>query len=97
MAEDMALVAAWPGVVEAANLIGSTQIQGRCTIVGNLCNASTAAESVLVLAAADAQVTIVGPNSLCDVDIHETLIGLRKTSLKNSEIIKTVLLPHPSA
>jgi CO/xanthine dehydrogenase FAD-binding subunit len=40
-----ALRQAWPGVVEAANLIGSTQIQGRATLAGNLCNASPAADS----------------------------------------------------
>ncbi|MDR2852272.1 MAG: FAD binding domain-containing protein, partial [Burkholderiaceae bacterium] len=34
------LKAAWPGVVEALDLIGSTQVQGRCTLAGNLCNAS---------------------------------------------------------
>jgi len=37
-----ALRRAWPGVVEAANLIGSTQVQGRASLAGNLCNASPA-------------------------------------------------------
>jgi len=40
LGENAALRKAWPGVVEGANLIGSDQIQSRCTIVGNLCNAS---------------------------------------------------------
>ncbi len=60
MSEHPGLKALWPGVVEAAALIGSTQIQGRATIVGNLCNGSPAADSVPALVAADAVATIVG-------------------------------------
>ena len=55
MGENAALKKAWPGVVEAANLIGSDQIQSRCTIVGNLCNASPAADSVPAMIAAEAK------------------------------------------
>ena len=61
MGEHEALKAAWPGVVEAMELIGSTQIQGRATMGGNLCNASPAADSVPALIAAGAVATVAGP------------------------------------
>ena len=61
LGENKALVKLWPGVVEATNLIGSDQIQGRCTMAGNLCNASPAADSVPALIAAGAKAIVVGP------------------------------------
>ena len=92
MEEHAALVAAWPGVVEAANLIGSTQIQGRCTIVGNLCNASPAADSVPALVAAGAVANVIGPNGQRQVAVQDIPAGPGKTSLAAGEIVASIEL-----
>ena len=97
LSEDAALLAAWPGVVEAANLIGSTQIQGRCTIVGNLCNASPAADSVPALVAAGAVARVAGPLGTREVPAIEIPTGPGKTSLAKGEIIEAVVLQKPEA
>lgn len=94
LSENAALVAAWPGVVEAANLIGSTQIQGRCTIVGNLCNASPAADSIPALVAANAQARIAGPDGTRMVAVQDIPQAPGKTALKPGEIIEAIVLEH---
>ena len=83
----------WPGVLEAFELIGSTQIQGRCTMVGNLCNASPAADSVPALMAAGAKVKIVGPKGRREVAVEKIPSGPGKTTLKKGEIITSVFFP----
>mgnify|MGYP000283049739 CR=1 FL=1 len=92
MGENAALTKAWPGVVEAARLIGSKQVQGRCTIAGNLCNASPAADSVPALVAADARASIVGPGGRRTVAVEAVPTGPGKTSLAKGEIVEAILL-----
>ena len=72
MGENTSLKKTWPGVVESANLIGSDQIQNRCTIVGNLCNASPAADAVPALIAAGAKVNVVGAQRRRTVAVRES-------------------------
>ena len=92
-----ALSKAWPGVVEAANLIGSDQIQGRCTIVGNLCNASPAADSVPAMIAAGAKAVVVGNAKRRTVAVENIVTGPGQTSLAKGEIIEAVTLPKRPA
>jgi aerobic carbon-monoxide dehydrogenase medium subunit len=83
----------WPGVVEAANLIGSTQVQGRATLGGNLCNGSPAADSVPALIAAGAVATLAGPKGRRDLPVEDVMLGPRKLALTKGEIVVSFLLP----
>ncbi len=83
----------WPGVVEGMELVGSTQVQGRATLVGNLCNGSPAADSVPGLIAAKANVTVTGPNGARDIAVEDIPAGPGKTTLKPGEVISAIMLP----
>lgn len=93
MGENAALKKAWPGVVEAANLIGSKQVQGRCTVAGNLCNASPAADSVPAMVAAGAKAVVQGPKGKRSVPVESIPVGPGKTSLKKGEMVEAIVLP----
>ena len=93
MGEHAALAAAWPGVVEGTELIGSTQVQGRCTMVGNLCNGSPAADSVPGMVAAGAVARVHGPDGERDVPVEDIPTGPGKTSLGKGEFITSIYLP----
>jgi len=93
MNEHSALKADWPGVCEAADLIGSTQIQGRATIVGNLCNAGPAADAVPAMVAARAIARVHGPNGARDVAVEDIPTGPGQTSLAPGELVTSIHLP----
>lgn len=88
-----ALVADWPGVVEGMELVGSTQVQDRATLTGNLCNGSPAADSVPGLVAAGAMVTVQGPKGTREIAVEAVPAGPGKTSLAAGEIITAITLP----
>jgi len=91
------LKAAWPGVVEAMDLIGSEQIQGRASLAGNLCNASPAADSVPAMIAAGAVAVVVGANGRREVPVEAIATGPGRTSLAKDEFILEIRLPSRPA
>ncbi|HJO75043.1 MAG TPA: xanthine dehydrogenase family protein subunit M [Rhodospirillales bacterium] len=95
LGENEQLKTMWPGVVEAVELSGSTQVQGRATIGGNLCNASPAADSVPALIAAAAKAVIAGPDGTREVPVGEIPTGPGQTSLGLGELVTSIILPTP--
>jgi carbon-monoxide dehydrogenase medium subunit len=83
----------WPGVLEAINLIGSTQVQGRASAGGNLCNASPAGDSVPAMVAAGAVVTIQGPKGRRQLAVEAVPKGPGRTNLEQGEIVVSFTLP----
>jgi carbon-monoxide dehydrogenase medium subunit len=84
----------WPGVLEALNLIGSTQVQGRASAGGNLCNGSPAADSVPALIAAGAVATVQGPNGRRDIPVEDVPAGPGRTNLAPGEILVSFTFPQ---
>ncbi len=93
LAEHPRLGKVWPGVLEAANLIGSKQVQGRASAGGNLCNASPAGDSVPAMVAAGAVVTVQGPSGRRELPVEAVPAGPGRTNLKPGEILVSFALP----
>ena len=94
LGEHAAAKAMWPGVVEATELIGSTQIQGRASLAGNLCNASPAADTVPALVAAAATCRIAGPGGERRVPVEEVCTGPGELSLDDGEFVVAFEFPE---
>ncbi|MCB1363907.1 MAG: xanthine dehydrogenase family protein subunit M [Rhodobacteraceae bacterium] len=93
MSEHEGLCRDWPGLVEAMDLVGSTQVQGRATLTGNLCNASPAADSVPAMVAAGVEATVTGPKGSRRVPVEAIPTGPGKTSLARGEMISALHVP----
>jgi carbon-monoxide dehydrogenase medium subunit len=95
--EHAGFAADWPGVVEALQLIGSTQIQGRATLGGNLCNASPAADSVPALIAAGALCEVAGVKGQREVPVEKIITAPGRNSLERGEFVLGIRLAKPAA
>ncbi len=87
----------FPGLAEALDLIGSTQIQGRCSAGGNLCNASPAADSIPALIANGAQCRIFGPEGERLLVVEDFVVGPNQNALAPGELLVELILPKPAA
>ncbi len=83
----------YPGIVDAASIIGGIQIQGRATFGGNLCNSSPSADSVPILIACGAECEIAGPAGRRRVPVEDFCTGPGENVLRQGELLVSVRVP----
>ena len=82
-------------LVESASVVGSVQIRNRATLVGNICNASPAADTVPALLIYEGIANLVGPGGSRSVPLSDFFVGPGRTVLTRGEILESVDLPFP--
>jgi carbon-monoxide dehydrogenase medium subunit len=95
--QDQAVASAYPGLIDAASLIGSIQIQGRASIGGNLCNSAPSADAIPPVIVLRGVATIAGPNGTREVPVEEFCTGPGRNVLQSGEILVSIHLPPPQA
>jgi CO/xanthine dehydrogenase FAD-binding subunit len=86
---------AFDGLKAAARAVGGVQIQNRGTVVGNVCNASPAADGLPNLMALDARVELTSADGRREVPAAEFVVGNRRTVRRPDELVTAVSVPLP--
>lgn len=87
----------YPGLIDVASLIGGTQIQGRASLGGNLCNAAPSADAVPIMIALEASCCIAGPNGERTVAVEDFCTAPGKNVLAAGELLVSLHFPAPKA
>jgi CO/xanthine dehydrogenase FAD-binding subunit len=94
---DQQVARAYPALVELASLIGGTQIQGRASLGGNLCNAAPSADSIPLLIALGATCRVAGARGEREIAVEDFCTGPGRTVLQPGELLVSFHLPPPPA
>jgi len=86
---------AFPALAEAASVVGSVQIRNRATLVGNICNASPAADTAPPLLVYGATVVAEGPAGTRRIPLADFFVRSGVTTLARGELVTAVELPQP--
>lgn len=93
---DSTVVKVYPGLVDAVSLIGGTQIQGRASVGGNLCNASPAADTIPALISHEAVCQIFGPGGMREVAAKDFCTGPGRNVLQRGEFLVSIQIFPPA-
>jgi CO/xanthine dehydrogenase FAD-binding subunit len=83
------------GLKQAAREVGGVQVQNAGTVVGNVCNASPAADGMPNLIALDAEVELASNAGRRIMPLASFVTGNRKTQRRPDEMVTALLIPKP--
>ena len=95
--ENTEIAAAYPGLMDAATLIGGIQIQGRASIGGNLCNSAPSGDSIPPVIVLGGVCNIAGPNGNRQVPSEDFCTGPGRNVLQGNEMLVSISIPAPQA
>ncbi len=93
---DEAVRTAYPGLIDTVSMIGGTQIQGRASVGGNLCNAAPSADAVPALIALGATCRIASSAGEREVPVEDFCTAPGKNVLAPNEVLVSLRLPPPA-
>lgn len=80
---------------ESCQLIGSTQIQNRASVGGNICNAAPSADTVPGLICYSAKEVILSPRGRREVPLEEFFKGPGEHHMEQDELLLETVVPTP--
>ncbi len=85
----------YPLLAEACRSVASYQLRTRATVVGNICNASPAGDTIGACLALDGTLQIHGTDGLRQESLSSFFLGPGKTTLKPGDIVTAIHFPLP--
>ena len=95
--QDQSVNSNYPGLIDAASLIGGIQIQGRASIGGNLCNAAPSGDSIPPVIVLNGVCHIAGPNGNRQVPSEDFCTAPGQNVLQTGELLVSINFPPPVA
>lgn len=84
---------AFDALKQAGREVGSLQIQNRATIIGNICNASPAADGIPPLVVLDADIELASQKAKRTIALKDFITGNRQTQMRSDEVVTAVIVP----
>ena len=93
--QDEAISNAYPGLIDAASMIGGIQIQGRASLGGNLCNAAPSADGIPPMIVLQAICVIAGPNGNREMAVEDFCTAPGRNAMQDDEFLVSIRIPPP--